>query len=302
MPASSGDPPGALAISEVARLTGLTSATLRVWQRRYGLGASRSSPGGHRRYSPQDIARLRAVQQLVGRGLPTAEAVRVVLSPVEHGLDLPPEAHPGAHLLAAAALDLDGPSCRNLLRNHLETHGVERAWEDVLQPVLGAVGERWAEIPHGVAVEHVLSHVAAAVLGGTPGPAGAASVLLACVPVEEHDLPLVALAAALGQRGIPTTLLGAATPSDVLTRAVRRTAPTVVMVLALLPELADPAVLTALPPVDRLVAAGPGWDGIVVPDGIERAGDLPGARRIVEEALEPEDSGTKGRRRSASRR
>src|SRR6185295_18248413 len=105
MPASSGDPPGALAISEVARLTGLSTATLRVWQRRYGLGASRSSPGGHRRYSPQDVARLRAVQRLVGQGLPTAEAVRVVLSPVEHGLDLPAEAHAVAHLLAAAALD-----------------------------------------------------------------------------------------------------------------------------------------------------------------------------------------------------
>ena len=101
----------------MARLTGLTSATLRVWQRRYGLGASRSSPGGHRRYSPQDVARLRAVQRLVGRGLPTAEAVRVVLRPVEHGLDLPAEAHPVAHLLAAAALDLDGPSCRSQLRS-----------------------------------------------------------------------------------------------------------------------------------------------------------------------------------------
>src|SRR5215212_5670952 len=74
MPATSGDPPGALAISEVARLTGLTTATLRVWQRRYGLGASRSSPGGHRRYSPLDVARLRAVQQLLAQGLPTAEA------------------------------------------------------------------------------------------------------------------------------------------------------------------------------------------------------------------------------------
>ena len=85
MPAISGDPPGALAISEVARLTGLSTATLRIWQRRYGLGASRSSPGGHRRYSPQDVARLRAVQRFVGQGLPTAEAVRVVLSPSSTG-------------------------------------------------------------------------------------------------------------------------------------------------------------------------------------------------------------------------
>ena len=303
MPASSGDPPGALAISEVARLTGLTSTTLRVWQRRYGLGASRSSPGGHRRYSPQDVARLRAVQRLVGRGLPTAEAARVVLRPVEHGLDLPAEAHPVAHLLAAAALDLDGPSCRSQLRDHSESHSVERTWEDVLRPVLGAVGDRWAEIPHGVAVEHVLSHVAAAVLGAaTPAPPGPAPVLLACVPVEEHDLPLVALAAALGRRGVATTLLGAATPTDALAGAVRRSCPMVVMVLALLPELADPGVFGTLPPTDCLVAAGPGWEGTTMPGGVRRVGDLPGALEILDEALGSPKLGTKGRRRPAARR
>jgi DNA-binding transcriptional MerR regulator len=288
MSATSGNPPGALAISEVARLTGLAATTLRIWQRRYGLGASRSSPGGHRRYSPLDVARLRAVQRLVGEGLPTGEAVRVVLAPVEHGLDLMPEADPMAHLLAAAALDLDGPTCRTLVHDHLAGHSVEETWEAVLRPVLGAVGERWAELPHGVAAEHVLSHVAAAALGtairSAPGPA---PVLLACVPVEEHDLPLVALAAALSQRGVPSTLLGAATPGDAIAGAVARRRPAVVMLLALLPELADPGVLAALPPTDCLVAAGPGWDEATLPGGVRRIGDLPGALRIVDETLSP---------------
>ena len=209
-----------------------------------------------------------------------------------------------AHLLAAAALDLDGPSCRSLVRDHLATHAVPRTWDDVLRPVLTAVGERWADLPHGVAVEHVLSHVAAAALGATAAtrPPGPPTVLLACVPVEEHDLPLVALGAALAERGVAATLLGAATPTDALAGAVRRSCPMVVMVLALLPELADPGVLTALPPVHRLVAAGPGWDGVDLPEGIERAGDLPGALRIVEEAFQPGDLGTRGRRRSGSRR
>jgi DNA-binding transcriptional MerR regulator len=288
MTASSADPPGALAISEVARLTGLTTTTLRIWQRRYGLGASRSSPGGHRRYSQLDVARLRAVQRLLGEGLPTGEAVRVVLAPVEHGLDLTPGAHPVAHLLAAAGLDLDGPTCRILVRDHLENHSAERTWEDVLRPVLGAVGARWADLPHGVAVEHVLSHVATAALGTAIGsPLGPAPVLLACVPVEEHDLPLVALAAALSQRGVPSTLLGAATPADAIAGAVARRHPAVVMLLALLPELADPGVLAALPPTDCVVAAGPGWDGATLPGGVRRVDDLPGALRIVDEALGP---------------
>ena len=308
MSASSGDPTGALAISEVARLTGLTTTTLRVWQRRYGLGASWSSPGGHRRYSASDVARLRAVQRLLGEGLPTGEAVRVVLAPVEHGLDLPSGAHPVAHLLAAAALDLDGPSCRILVHDHLETHSVEQTWDDLLRPVLAAVGERWDELPQGVAVEHVLSHVAAAELGAAtvgpapigvarigaarigaaaPGPVGPPPVLLACVPVEEHDLPLVALAAALSQRGVPSTLLGAATPADAIAGAVARRRPTVVVLLALLPELADPGVLVALPSTDCLVAAGPGWDDTTLPGRVRRIGNLSGALRVIDEALGP---------------
>jgi DNA-binding transcriptional MerR regulator len=301
VPATSGDQPVALPISEVARLTGLTTATLRAWQRRYGLGASRSSAGGHRRYSPLDVARLRAAQQLVGQGLPTAEAVRVVLMPAEHDLELPAEADPVAHLLAAAALDLDGPSCRALLRDHLAVHPVDRTWEAVIRPALGAVGKRWSELPHGVAVEHLLSHVAAAALGAAApaGPPGPAEVLLACAPVEEHDLPLVALAAALGQRGVATMLLGAATPTDTLARAVQRSHPTVVVLLALLPELADPGMLSALPPTHCIVAAGPGWAGVELPAHVRTAGDLADALRIVGEALDPTST---GRRRRPARR
>lgn len=304
MPATSGDQPVALAISDVARLTGLTTATLRVWQRRYGLGASRSSPGGHRRYSPLDVARLRTVQQLVAQGLPTAEAARVVLGPVENGLDLAPEADPTAHLLAAAALDLDGPTCRSLLQEHLATHPVERTWEDVLRPVLGAIGDRWSELPHGIAVEHLLSYIAAAALEATvptaaPGPP---VVVLACVPLEEHDLPLVALATALDQHGIATTLLGAATPTGALIHAIERGRPSVVILLALLPVLADPGVLAALPPTGCLVAAGPGWDAAMVPDTVRRVDDLAGALEIVGEALGTGVPGTKGRRRSVTRR
>ena len=43
--------------------------------------------------------------------------------------------------------------------------------------------------------------------------------MLACAPDEEHELPLVALAAALAERGIATTLLGARTPAAAPTAA-----------------------------------------------------------------------------------
>ena len=287
--------PVTFAISEVARQTGLTADTLRIWQRRYGLGASESSGGGHRRYSPLDVERLRAARQLIGQGVPTAEAARIVLTPADHGLALPRPADPTAHQLAAAALDLDGPSCRSLLREHLDAHPVERTWQDVLQPVLAAVGARWSDLPHGIAVEHLLSHVAATALTETgsriPSRASrsrrSGTALLACAPQEQHELPLVALAAALGRRGVATTLLGAETPADTLRQAVRRSRPAAVAVLALLPELADPTVFDAIPATGLLLAAGPGWHGTALPPGVERVDDLPAALRLIGGAAGP---------------
>ena len=41
-------------------------------------------------------------------------------------------------------------------------------------PVLAAIGDQWTEVPHGVAAEHMLSHVATVVLD----PQGAAVVAL----------------------------------------------------------------------------------------------------------------------------
>jgi MerR family transcriptional regulator, light-induced transcriptional regulator len=283
---------GPLPISEVARLTGLTPTTLRAWQRRYGLTASEVSRGGHRRYSPADVGVLRAMAALVGQGMPTAEAARVVLSPGEHGLTLPAPADPVVHHVAAAALALDGPLCRRLLRRHVDEHrSVERTWCDVVQPVLAAVGERWAHLSHGIAIEHLLAHVAAAVLGEVTdlpddGPTAArpssrTSVVLACAPDEQHDLPLTALAAALSHRHVPVTMLGAATPAETLARAVERGRPAVVLVFALLPDLADPAVFASLPDTVVRVAGGPGWSARPLPPGVRRVDDLAGALQVI---------------------
>ena len=270
-------------ISVVAERTGLSRATLRAWQHRYGLGPSRTSPGGHRRYSPADIERLERVRDLVADGVPAGEAARVLLAATVDDLRLPADIDPAAHRIAGAALDLDGPTTRRLLTTYLTEHGVLSTWEKVLRPLLAAIGARWAELPHGVAVEHVLSHVATVALGElapvTSG--GGSAVLLACAPDELHDLPLIALAATLSTNGVPVTLLGARTPPSTLFAAVARHQPAAVVVLALTNDKADLALLKELPPA-VVVAAGPGWDPGTIP-ATPHINDLDGAtKRLVD--------------------
>ncbi len=75
----------ALTPGATACLLGVSPSTLRSWDRRYGVGPRERSPGGHRRYSPADVARLRELCRLVGEGLPPASAAECVLDPVAGG-------------------------------------------------------------------------------------------------------------------------------------------------------------------------------------------------------------------------
>lgn len=55
-------------IGTVARLTGLKPDTLRVWERRYDLGASHKSATGRRQYTQSDLEHLQLVAALVSAG------------------------------------------------------------------------------------------------------------------------------------------------------------------------------------------------------------------------------------------
>ena len=76
-----------LTVAAVARRLGVAPATLRTWDRRYGLGPSEHRAGAHRRYSAVDLTRLEHMRRLVLAGLPPGDAAREALA-----LDVDPSA------------------------------------------------------------------------------------------------------------------------------------------------------------------------------------------------------------------
>jgi hypothetical protein len=82
-------PTAALTIGEVARRTGLSTSTLRAWERRYGVLRPARSAGGHRRYGSLDLDRVHAVRHLISRGWSTEAAAMAVAR------DLPEPGPPG---------------------------------------------------------------------------------------------------------------------------------------------------------------------------------------------------------------
>jgi DNA-binding transcriptional MerR regulator len=61
-------------VATVARRLGVAPATLRTWDRRYGIGPTDHIPGRSRRYSADDVARLQLMRQAMIQGATAADA------------------------------------------------------------------------------------------------------------------------------------------------------------------------------------------------------------------------------------
>jgi hypothetical protein len=69
-----------VSIGELARLTGISSHSLRIWEKRYGSPSAHRLPSGHRRYSKEDVPRLRIIAKALDSGY---RASRVVAETLE---------------------------------------------------------------------------------------------------------------------------------------------------------------------------------------------------------------------------
>lgn len=100
------------AIGTVARLTGLKADTLRVWERRYGLGASQKSASGRRQYTQGDLEHLQLVAALVGSGARIGEiasagrkTLEALLQQVARNGEAPPPPKPRIAFLGEPLCD-----------------------------------------------------------------------------------------------------------------------------------------------------------------------------------------------------
>ena len=331
----------ALSVAGAARGLGVAPGTLRSWERRYGLGPSMHTAGGHRRYGPVDLARLGVMHRLVQEGVPPAEAAAAAIraeidraavdaaspysallgssagvvdttegpqggqearadqagnaegaepgssAPAGGGRVLPtPDQPRSVRGLARAAMALDTVSCHRIMMESLRERGALATWDELVRPVLVAIGQRWAQTARGVEVEHSFSRVLIGVLAAHSAqlthPRNGRPALLASVPDELHDLPLAVLQAALSDLGIRSHVLGARTPTAALNDAVVRLGPPVIFLWA---QMAGPSApeLPSVRPAPLLLVGGPGWTD--VPEGAHRVTDLGEAVGAVRTAM-----------------
>jgi DNA-binding transcriptional MerR regulator len=285
-----------LTVAAVARRIGVAPATLRTWDRRYGLGPSAHESGEHRRYCPADLARLTLMRRLITSGVSPCDAAAqakshkgsINLETIVTDYVVREELVSALH---KAAKGLDKKFIEAALRKDLAQYGVEQSWSEVIVPLLLIVGNEWEASGDGIEVEHLLTEVLKGILRehveDIRKPVNAHPVLLASVGEEVHSLALHALAAALAERKIETYFLGARTPLEALSAMITRSAPPAVFLWAQLSKNADPKFFNDIPairPMPRMVLGGPGWSHVDCKD-VSVVHDISDAVAEIERAV-----------------
>jgi DNA-binding transcriptional MerR regulator len=273
-----------LTVAAVARRLGVAPATLRTWDRRYGLGPSEHIEGEHRRYCPKDLAKLTLMRRLIVAGVAPSDAAEqardfkgeVKLSKIVKDIEVREDV---VDALYKGLESFDRAFVETTLEHEISTYGIESAWADVIVPTLFMIGEEWEVNQQGIEIEHLFSEILTKKLMHRvvelKRPINARPVLLAAVGEELHSLAIYALAAALCERNIETYLLGARTPLSALSTMVERCAPPAIFLWAQLPKNAEEKYWREIPairPAPRIVVGGPGWDSIECDDVIRAEG------------------------------
>jgi MerR family transcriptional regulator, light-induced transcriptional regulator len=217
--------PAGLNIAALARRTGVAPDTLRKWEQRYRILQPTRTPGGQRRYSQRDIARVEWLRERLREGYRIGEAASLLGElPVEPARSRKEQLR---RLLDALARG-DPTQLGVLLDQVFALEDLDEALARIVRPLLHVVGERWLLGHLTVAEEHLVSeavrtrlaHLLADAGGGVRGAA-----VLACAPGERHELGLMAAAIALHRDGWKVVYLGGDTPvRDALALATRLSA------------------------------------------------------------------------------
>jgi MerR family transcriptional regulator, light-induced transcriptional regulator len=237
-------------LKAVIHETGLTPATLRAWERRYGLLKPQRSPGGQRLYTQADIEMLKWLVVRQSEGLSISHAIEMWRSlgksaAAQARADLVQVSAAGAgeNMLdqlrsnwLAACLAFDETGAELALAQALAMAAPEVVCTELLQKGLAMIGEGWYTGTVSVQQEHFASALAMrrlnALFAVAPAPTRPGRLLAACPSGEAHDLSLLMLAFILRWRGWEVVYLGANVPLTRLDATLQSTAPHLVLSVA----------------------------------------------------------------------
>jgi len=240
-------------IQVVSRRTGLTSDTLRAWEKRYAAVEPERASGGRRLYSDEDIERLSLLRRAskAGRrigdiaGMPTGELKALVAEDEAAGsvVDLTgrPVAIRGTTAVSREKLapaeyvsairravgELDPEALERSLARACVDLSTPELFEQVIEPAMRQIGDDWVTGEIRVSQEHLASAVVRSLLGrllDVSAPHESAPKIVVGTPAGQiHEIGALMAAITAIDAGWGVVYLGPNLPANDLAHAVRET-------------------------------------------------------------------------------
>ena len=248
-------------ITQAARRTGVSVASLRAWERRYGVVVPHRNESGYRLYDEKALAAISTMRRLVDDGWSAGAAAAALRSgdvprppdkpaggEVATGVDRP-EAATYLQRFVVSAARMDTAGMEESLDGGFALGSFEHVVDSWLFPALEALGEGWARGEIDVAGEHVAIHAVHRRLAAAFDAAGSRSrgpaVVVGLPAGSQHELGALAFATAIRRRGLDVLYLGANVPVSSWETAVRSHAARAAVLGVVTPEDRGAAITVA---------------------------------------------------------
>lgn len=248
-------------IKAVVQTTGISSSTLRAWERRYQVCQPQRTDSGYRLYSDRDVAIIRWLKTQVDAGMAISQAVAWLESLTQEAAKLEQVELPGVPVrfpenrihgekrqssvrdypalqqeLLEALLNYDESGAEQVVSEAFSLYPLELIGENLITPVLVEVGERWHKGNLSVTHEHYITNYLlqrlAVLLRTVQNPDRGALIWIACPPSEQHEIGAILLTLYLRRAGYQVRFIGKDLPLEDFAREVQQKRPTLVLLSA----------------------------------------------------------------------
>ena len=269
----------------VTRLTGLSAAAIRVWERRYQAVVPHRTDGNSRRYSGGDVRRLALLRQATMAGHSIKDIARlseIELQRLTGAATTPPPL--GTQTETAADGRLHQDVVHRVTEDYLnkiaafEARGAadilgqaavllppEEFVFDIAMPILREVGKRWEEQHFTVAHEHLVSEHIKALLANmlrfaSPNP-GAPRIICATPEGHLHEIGAQVGALLAAHRGFDPIYLGPGVPARDLGNAAAMAGADLIL-LSMIHSVSPTRIRLLKRDIEQLTAAADVWLGL----------------------------------------
>jgi len=230
-------------ISDLERLTGIRTHTIRIWERRYGLIEPHRTSTNIRFYDDDQVKKLLNIATLLNRGMKISRISELSDKQMSQQIrDLEHEAPEDSvctgfiNALTASMLTFDEPAFEKVFSSAVVRFGMYDAMIRVFYPFLKQTGLMWTTSETMPVQEHfataIIRRKLIVAIDGLPAPSRKNKTFLLFLPADEwHETGLLFSDYIIRSKGFKTIYLSQNVPSQNLQQVISNIKPTHLLTL-----------------------------------------------------------------------